>query len=74
MMITVAQYAHMIFNNGGVFDLSTNNIVRVKVYVPTLIPHTTTRQLSLKLQDGTSSAPWETQRLLNLTFDAGTRL
>ena len=25
----------MIFNNGGVFDLSTNNIVRVKVYVPT---------------------------------------
>ena len=35
-----AQDAHMIFNNGGVFDLSTNNIVRVKVY-QLLIPHTT---------------------------------
>jgi len=57
-----AQYAHMIFNNGGVFDLSTNNIVRVKVYVPTPdTAHNEPRQLSLKLQDGTSSAPWETQ-------------
>ena len=57
-----AQYAHMIFNNGGVFDLSTNNIVRVKVYVPTpSTPHDEPRQLSLKLQDGSSPAPWETQ-------------
>ena len=57
-----AQYAHMIFNNGGVFDLSTNNIVRVKVYVPTPDnAHEQPRQLSLKLQDGTSPAPWETQ-------------
>ena len=30
-----AQYAHMIFNNNSNYDLSTRNIVRVKVYVPT---------------------------------------
>ena len=59
---TGAQYAHMIFNNGNALDLTTNNIVRVKVYVPTPdTAHTAPAQLALKLQDGTSGAPWETQ-------------
>ena len=57
-----AQYAHMIFNNQSNYDLSTRNIVRVKVYVPTpATAHTAPAQLALKLQDGNLSEPWLTQ-------------
>ena len=57
-----AQYAHMIFNNQSNYDLSSRNIVRVKVYVPSpTTAHTAPAQLALKLQDGGLSAPWETQ-------------
>ena len=52
----------MIFNNNSNYDLSTRNIVRVKVYVPTpATAHTAPAQLALKLQDGGLAAPWETQ-------------
>ena len=52
----------MIFNNNSNYDLSTRNIVRVKVYVPSpTTAHTAPAQLALKLQDGGLSAPWETQ-------------
>ena len=57
-----AQYAHMIFNNQSNYDLSSRNIVRVKVYVPTpATAHTAPAQLALKLQDGNLSEPWLTQ-------------
>ena len=56
---TGAQYANMNFNYGQNFDLSTNNVFRVKVYVPTpTTAYTAPAQLALKLQDGTSSQPW----------------
>ena len=44
------------------FDLSTNNVFRVKVYVPTpATSHTAPAQLALKLQDGSLSEPWTSQ-------------
>lgn len=59
---TGAQYANMNFDYGQNFDLSTNNVFRVKVYVPTpTTAYTAPAQLALKLQNGTSAAPWETQ-------------
>lgn len=59
---TGAQYANMNFDYGQNFDLSTNNVFRVKVYVPTpTTAYTAPAQLALKLQNGASSAPWETQ-------------
>ena len=58
---TGAQYAHMIFNNGNALDLTTNNIVRVKVLFQLLTLPFAPAQLALKLQDGASGAPWETQ-------------
>ena len=59
---TGAQYANMNFDYGQNFDLSSNHVVRVKVYVPTpATAYTAPAQLAIKLQDGSSSAPWETQ-------------
>ena len=59
---TGAQYANMNFDYGQNFDLSENHVVRVKVYVPTpATAHTAPAQLAIKLQDGSSSTPWETQ-------------
>ena len=49
----------MNFDYGQNFDLSTNNVFRVKVYVPTpTTAYTAPAQLALKLQDGSSSQPW----------------
>ena len=59
---TGAQYANMNFDVSPNFDLSTNNVFRVKVYVPTpATPHTAPAQLALKLQDGSLSEPWTSQ-------------
>ena len=59
---TGEQYSNMNFNVTPNFDLSTNNVFRVKVYVPTpSTPHTAPAQLALKLQDGTLSEPWTSQ-------------
>ena len=52
----------MNFDYGQNFDLSTNNVFRVKVFVPTpTTAHTAPTQLALKLQNGATAAPWETQ-------------
>ena len=59
---TGAQYANMNFDVSPNFDLSTNNVFRVKVYVPTpATSHTAPAQLALKLQDGSLSEPWTSQ-------------
>lgn len=66
---TGAQYANMNFDYGQNFDLSTNHVVRLKVYVPT--PDTAyaePAQLAIKLQDGSSAAPWETQAEIIKTY------
>ena len=52
----------MNFDYGQNFDLSTNNVFRVKVYVPTpTTAYAEPAQLALKLQDGSSATPWTTQ-------------
>ena len=44
------------------FDLTSKNVFTVNVYVPTpSVPVEQPKQLALKLQDGSSSAPWEGQ-------------
>lgn len=59
---TNAQYANMSFDVSTPFDLTTNNVVTVKVYVPTPgSAYSETAQLELKLQDKNSGTPWETQ-------------
>lgn len=61
-----AQYANMNFDLNEAktdkFDLTSKNIIKVKVFVPTPVaPIVTPKQISVKLQDGSSSAPWEGQ-------------
>ncbi|WP_299703764.1 PKD domain-containing protein [uncultured Pontibacter sp.] len=73
------------------FDLSSRNVFKLKVFMPSYNDYTSTagydwaiknmlKQVSMKLQDGTSGAPWETQveikkevtqldKWVELTFD-----
>ena len=60
------QYANINFNlsdgNSVKFDLTSKHVFTVNVYVPTPAEAVTeNKQLSLKLQDGSSSTPWEGQ-------------
>ncbi len=60
------QYANIRFDlsadHSAKFDLSTKNIFKVKVYVPTpSTAHTEPKKLVLKLQDGSKASPWEGQ-------------
>jgi hypothetical protein len=60
------QFANVAFNLSGddtvKFDLTTKNVFTVNVYVPTPTEAVTEpKQLALKLQDGSASAPWEGQ-------------
>jgi len=66
---TNAQYANMSFDVSSPFDLTTNNIVTVKVYVPTPdTAYSEPAKLELKLQDKNSGAPWETQAVVAQTY------
>ena len=56
------QYANVRFDAAANFDLSTNSIFTLKIYVSSAsITGTSTNQISLKLQDGTLNEPWTTQ-------------
>ena len=56
------QYANVRFDVSENFDLSTNNIFSLKVYVPSSgLSGSQPNQISLKLQDGTLVEPWSTQ-------------
>ena len=70
---TNAQYANMAFDVSSPFDLTTNNVVTVKVYVPTpSTAYESTAQLELKLQDKNSSTPWETQAAVAQSYSYDT--
>lgn len=59
---TGGQYANIRFQLNNNFDLSVNNIFSVKIYVPSSgVTGNQPNQISLKLQDGTQTNPWETQ-------------
>ena len=59
---TGGQYANVRFDVATNFDLTDNNIFKLKVYVPNSgLTGSQTNQISLKLQDGTLGAPWSTQ-------------
>ncbi|MEK9602963.1 MAG: hypothetical protein VW127_00890 [Flavobacteriaceae bacterium] len=69
---TGAQYANIRFDlaDGGLFDLSTKNVVKVKVYVPSPdVAHTESTTLWLKLQDGTSNEPWASQTQVSQVYE-----
>ena len=56
------QYANIRFEVSENFDLSSNSLFALKIYVPTAgITGNQTNQISLKLQDGTLGSPWSTQ-------------
>ena len=56
------QYANVRFQVANNFDLSTDYIFSLKIYVPTSgLTGNSPNQISLKLQDGNLGAPWETQ-------------
>ncbi|MDA9987041.1 family 16 glycosylhydrolase [Crocinitomicaceae bacterium] len=56
------QYANIRFDVSENFNLSTNHTFSLKIFVPASgISGNQNNQLSLKLQDGTIGAPWETQ-------------
>ncbi|MGY6648478.1 hypothetical protein [Wenyingzhuangia sp. IMCC45574] len=74
---TGGQYANIRFDlnedKTDKFDLSTKNIFKVKVYVPSpATAHTQPKQLALKLQDGSSSSPWEGQVEVIQTYEYDT--
>ena len=70
---TNAQYSNMAFDVSSPFDLTTNNVVTVKVYVPTpSTAYESTAQLELKLQDKNSSTPWETQAAVAQSYSYDT--
>jgi len=72
---TGAQYANIQFSlaDGATFDLSTKNEFKLKVYVPTpASAHTETKRLWLKLQDGTSAEPWNSQVQVEQTYEYDT--
>ena len=56
------QYANVRFEVSNNFDLSTDYIFSLKIYVPTSgLTGNQPNQVSLKLQDGSLPAPWSTQ-------------
>jgi len=56
------QYANVGFNVEDNFDLSSNYIFTLKIYVPSNgLTGNQTNQISLKLQDGKLNEPWTTQ-------------
>lgn len=56
------QYANVRFDIEYTFDLSSEFIFSLKIYVPTSgLTGSQPNQVSLKLQDGTLPAPWSTQ-------------
>ena len=56
------QYANIRFEVSENFDLSSNSLFTLKIYVPTAgITGNQPNQISLKLQDGTLGEPWGTQ-------------
>ena len=56
------QYANIRFDVNENFDLSTNHTFTLKIYIPSGgLSGNQNNQISLKLQDGTQGAPWETQ-------------
>jgi hypothetical protein len=55
-------YANVRFDVPNNFDLSSDYIFSLKIYVPTSgLTGNQPNQVSLKLQDGTLGAPWSTQ-------------
>ncbi len=55
-------YANVRFDTSKNFDLSSNSSFSLKIYVPSnTITGTQINQVSLKLQDGKTGAPWGTQ-------------
>jgi hypothetical protein len=72
---TGGQYANIQFElaDGATFDLSTKNKFKLKVFVPTpAVAHTETKRLWLKLQDGTSAEPWNSQVQVEQTYEYDT--
>ena len=66
------QYANIRFDVNENFDLSTNHTFTLKIYIPSGgLSGNQNNQISLKLQDGTQGAPWETQSeiIKNVTLD-----
>lgn len=56
------QYANVRFDVPYNFDLSTNSVFTLKIYVPSNgLTGSQPNQISLKLQDGTLTSPWVTQ-------------
>jgi len=59
---TGGDYANVRFDAASNFDLTVDNTFTLKIYVPSSgITGSQPNQISLKLQDGTVGAPWETQ-------------
>jgi len=59
---TGGKYANVRFDAGGNFDLSSDAVFSLKIYVPSEgISGNQPNQISLKLQDGFLSEPWVTQ-------------
>ena len=55
-------YANIFFDVSNTFDLSTNHIFTLKIYVPSAnITENQNNQISLKLQDNTLGNQWTTQ-------------
>jgi hypothetical protein len=68
-----SQYANIRFDLAAdhslKFDLTTKNVFTVNVYVPTpATPVTENLNLALKLQDGSASAPWEGQFVVDQAY------
>ena len=56
------QYANIRFDVSENFDLSVNHTFTLKIYIESSsLSGSQNNQISLKLQDGTVGAPWETQ-------------
>lgn len=66
------QYANVRFDVSENFDLSVNHTFTLKIFIASgSITGNQNNQISLKLQDGTLGAPWETQSeiIKNVTLD-----
>ncbi|MDO6801643.1 hypothetical protein Q4595_04185 [Wenyingzhuangia sp. 1_MG-2023] len=71
------QYANIRFDLNAdktdKFDLSTKNVFKVKVYVPSPgTAHVESNNIVLKLQDGSSASPWEGQVVVEHTYEYDT--
>lgn len=56
------QYANVRFDIPGNFDLTTQQVFSLKIYLPSSgLTGTTPNQISLKLQNGVLGSPWSTQ-------------